>query len=179
MLRIFLSGHLSLDNTYHMEESGGTDDLVNNNDSGAGERTSDHEVRAVDKDGAKMLETRKTSSNPNKLGRRHGENNQDTPNTDNKSDHDSEIRVKSKHSKKRKVSRSDRENTANKKRKDRSKKRRYDTESDYNSNSEDESDIISLHSRSADEENRSVFSETVSRKNFFRRLEFSSINLQF
>jgi len=66
--------------------------------------------------------------------------------------------------KRKRVSKPDREAIAHKKRKDRFKKRRYDT--DYSSSSENESDVISLHSRNADEE-RSVISETVSRKTFF------------
>ena len=80
-----------------------------------------------------------------------------------KSDHDSDGSVKSKHSKKRKRSKPDRETTAyvNKKRKNRSKKRRYDTDS----SSELDSDVVSLHSKTADEE-RSVISETLSRKTF-------------
>ena len=113
----------------------------------------------------KFSKTKISSSNPKKLGRRLGCNIQETLNIDNKSDRESDASVKSKHCRKRKrVSKPDREATAHKKRKDRSKKRRYDT--DYSSSSENKSDVISLHSRNADEE-RSVISETVSRKTFF------------
>jgi len=109
------------------------------------EKTSDHEVRAGEKDGAEISKTKNSSLNPKKLGRRLGCNIQKTLNIDNKSDHESDASVKSKHSRKRKrVSKPDREATAHKKRKDRSKKRRYDT--DYSSSSENESDVISLHS---------------------------------
>jgi hypothetical protein len=66
--------------------------------------------------------------------------------------------------KRKRVSKPDREATAHKKRKDRSKKRRYDT--DYSSSSENESDVISLHSRNTDEE-RSVISEKSVKKDIF------------
>ena len=120
---------------------------------------------SVKKMAPKFSKTKISSSNPKKLGLRLGCNIQETLNIDNKSDRESDASVKSKHCRKRKrVSKPDREATAHKKRKDRSKKRRYDT--DYSSSSENKSDVISLHSRNADEE-RSVISETVSRKTFF------------
>jgi hypothetical protein len=72
-----------LGNLLFMKDSGGTDDLASGNESGTEEKTSDHEVRAGEKDGAEISKTKNSSSNPKILGQRLGCNMQKTLNIDN------------------------------------------------------------------------------------------------
>ena len=88
-------------NLLFMKGSGGTDDLASGNESGTEEKTSDHGVRAGEKDGAENSKSKNSSSNPKKIGRRIVCYIQETLNIDNRSDHESDASAKSKHSRKR------------------------------------------------------------------------------